>query len=449
VASAEELEQLRSEILDKVRRYFEAAGLGKPRQFIPGKTFIQYSGPVFDGKEYVNAVDTLLKQNICMGAYGEAFEKLVRSFFKSRDFVMVNSGSAANLVAMGTLCAPTVRDHLKPGDEVLTPAVTFPTTLAPILLYNLTPVLVDCELGTYNVDPKLLEAAVSHRTRAIFVPHTLGNPNDMDTVMALVKKHNLFLIEDCCDALGSTWDGQLVGTFGHLATLSMYPAHHITVGEGGGVIVNAGYGKIVRSLRDWGRDCWCAPGKADTCGRRFQWQLGKLPKGYDHKYIYSNIGYNLKPTDAQGAMGVAQFEKLPFIFQARRRNFARLYEGLSDLEEHLLLPKWYPKADSCWFGFPITVREGVSRNKVIAFLQESKIDTRLIFGGNILRQPGFLNIPRRVYGDLENSDVVMERSFFIGVYPRITDDMIDYVVDRFHHLFSGRGPSFSEAGQAN
>ena len=436
---SKEREQLRQEILEKVKQYFQLVQSAKNIPFAPGQTFIQYSGPVFDGQEFVNAVDTLLGENICLGPYGQKFEKLMCQFFKSHDFIMVNSGSSANLVAVTTLCSKRLPGHLNKGDEVITPAVTFPTTLTPILQNGLIPVFVDCELGTYNVDPDLMEGAVSPKTRAIMVPHTLGNPVDLDRLMALVKKYNLFLVEDACDSLGSTFDGQLVGTFGDLATLSMYPAHHITCGEGGGVVANRALtGKIARSIRDWGRDCWCPPGKNNTCKKRFSRKSGDLPFGYDHKFVYSELGYNLKPADTQAAIAVAQYAKLPFIFEARRRNFHRLYEGLKDLQDYLILPRWHPKSDPCWFGFPITLQKEVSRNDVIQWLQEAKIDTRLIFAGNILRQPGFKGIPCRIYGNLERTDTIMMQSFFLGVYPRIKEEMIDFIVEHLHSFFRQR-----------
>jgi CDP-6-deoxy-D-xylo-4-hexulose-3-dehydrase len=337
---------------------------------------------------------------------------------------------------VATLCSAQLENHLTAGDEVITPAVTFPSTLAPILQNQLVPVFVDCELGTYNIDPRLLEAAVGPRTRAIFVPHTLGNPCDMDTICAVAKKHDLFLLEDCCDAFGSTFGGQLCGTFGEMSSLSFYPAHHITMGEGGGVAVkSAAVGKIAKSIRDWGRDCWCDPGVADTCGKRFGWQLGELPAGYDHKYIYSNIGYNLKLTDLQAAIGLAQLDKLPRFVEARQRNFRRLYDGLKPFEEFLILPQWHEKADPSWFGFPLTVRGGVKRFDLVQWLEKNLIDSRQIFGGNILRQPGYQHIPRRVVGALDNSDRVMTDSLFLGVFPGITDSMVDYVVERMTAFF--------------
>ena len=351
-----------------------------------------------------------------------------------RDVILVNSGSSANLVALTSLLSEMLPEPLRPGDEVITPAATFPTTLAPIVQNSLLPVFVDCEIGTYNADLDQVEAAISPRTRAIVLPHTLGNVFDLDRVAALCKKHALYLVEDTCDALGSKWDGKLVGTFGDFASMSFYPAHHITMGEGGAVATNkALQARVARSVRDWGRDCWCAPGVSNTCNKRFDWQLGDLPRGYDHKYIYSNIGYNLKPTDLQAAIGLAQMEKLPGFIARRKRNFQRLYEGLKDLPD-LILPRWDSRADVSWFAFPITVRPevGFARKDLVAHLEASKIETRMIFAGNLLRQPAYRKIQRRVVGELKNTDLVMTNTFFVGVYPGLTDPMLDFMVERFH-----------------
>jgi CDP-6-deoxy-D-xylo-4-hexulose-3-dehydrase len=301
--------------------------------------------------------------------------------------------------------------------------VTFPTTLAPILQNNLLPVFVDCEIGSYNADLSQVEAAISPKTRAIVLPHTLGNVFDLDRVVALCRKHDLTLIEDTCDALGSKWNGKPVGTFGDFASISFYPAHHITMGEGGAVVTNkALLGRAARSVRDWGRDCWCAPGVSNTCNKRFDWKLGGLPHGYDHKYIYSNIGYNLKPTDLQAAVGLAQMDKLPEFIRKRQKNFKRLYDGLKDLPD-LILPLWDARAEVSWFAFPITVRPEApfTRHDLVSHLEAQKIETRMIFAGNLLRQPAYMKIPRRVVGDLKNSDLVMTNTFFVGLYPGLTD----------------------------
>ena len=344
---------------------------------------------------------------------------------------------------VSTICSPELKSQkdtqlqpLEPGDEVITPAVTFPTTLAPIIQNRLIPVFVDCEVGTYNINPHLIEDAVGPRTKAIFIPHTVGNPCNMEIIMDVAKRHNLWVLEDSCDALGATFDGTLVGTFGQMASLSFYPAHHMTMGEGGAVIVNqASLKKTVLSLRDWGRSCWCPPGISDSCSKRFNWELGELPFGYDHKYIYSNIGYNLKVTDMQAAIGIAQKEKVEGFIEKRRHNFWRLYEGLKSLEEYLILPKIDSRANPSPFGFPITVKEGINRRELVQHLEAHQIETRLVFGGNILKQPGFMNIERRVHGTLEESDIIMNRTLFTGVFPGLTDEMIDYVIEQFTVFF--------------
>lgn len=431
--------QLKAQILEMVRRYYEVAH--QPRPFEPGKTRITYSGRVYDAQEMINLIDAALDFWLTLGPYGEKFEKRMQQFFGSKDFILVNSGSAANLLMLCTLCSPELdrllrdsdKPRLHPGDEVITPAVTFPTTLAPIVQNQLVPVFVDCEVGTYNINPELLEEAVGPKTRAIFIPHTLGIPCDMETTMDVAKRHNLWVLEDGCDALGATFCNRLIGTFGDMSSLSFYPAHHITMGEGGGVVINhLRLKKTARCIRDWGRDCWCDPGKSNTCGKRFGWQLGELPFGYDHKYIYSNVGYNLKPTDLQAAIGLAQIDKMNQFVEARRRNFWRLYEGLKPLEEYLILPRIDPRANPSPFGFPITVREGISRSDLIQWLEEANIETRLVFGGNIIHQPGFLNIKRRISGNLVQSDKIMADTLFIGVYPGLIPEMLDFMIERIH-----------------
>lgn len=435
--AGDEAASLRASILELVRKYYNVAHQRKP--FQPGITRVQYSGRVYDAQEMLNLTESSLDFWLTLGPWGEKFEKRMQQFYRSRDFVLVTSGSSANLLMVSTLCSreldallrPTDRPRLQPCDEVITPAVTFPTTLAPIIQNQLTPVFVDCEVGTYNVNPALIEDAIGPRTKCLFFPHTVGNPCDMAAIMDIAHRHNLWVLEDSCDALGATFDGKLVGTFGDMASLSFYPAHHITMGEGGGVTINhPRLKKTARSIRDWGRDCWCDPGKNNTCGKRFEWCLGDLPDGYDHKYIYSNIGYNLKPTDMQAAIGVAQIEKAHEFIEKRRHNFWRLYEGLKPLEEYFILPKIDPRANPSPFGFPITVQEDLDRTAITRHLEAANIETRLVFGGNILRQPGFLHIDRRVHGDLTDSDIIMNRTFFIGVYPGLTDEMIDYVLEQ-------------------
>ena len=433
----EDAASIRASILELVRKYHDVAH--RRPSFEPGKTRIQYSGRVYDHQEMLNLAESSLDFWLTLGPWGEKFEKRMQQFYRSRDFVLVTSGSSANLLMVTTLCArelddllrKTDRPRLHPGDEVITPAVTFPTTLAPIVQNRLLPVFVDCEVGTYNVNPALIEDAIGPRTKCLFFPHTVGNPCDMATIMDIAKRHDLWVLEDSCDALGATFDGKLVGTFGDMASLSFYPAHHITMGEGGGVTINhPRLKKTARSIRDWGRDCWCDPGKSNTCGKRFDWCLGDLPDGYDHKYIYSNIGYNLKPTDMQAAIGIAQIDKAHDFIERRRRNFWRLYEGLKSLQDYFILPRIDPRANPSPFGFPITVQEDIERNSITRQLEAANIETRLVFGGNILRQPGFLDIDRRVHGDLEQSDIIMNRTFFIGVYPGLTDEMIDYVIEQ-------------------
>jgi len=429
-----EAEQLKKEIFEKVKQYYET--VHKPKEFIPFKTHISYSGRVFEEQEMINLTDSALDFWLTLGPYGDLFEQKMKRFFGARDFALVNSGSSANLVSILTLVSQQLENPLKPGDEVITPAVTFPTTVAPIVHSGLIPVFVDCEVGTYNINPQLLEDAISEKTRAIMIPHTLGIPCDMEIICDLVKRYKLYLVEDCCDALGATFKGKLAGTFGDLATLSFYPPHQITMGEGGGVIINKAYlARIVRSVRDWGRDCWCAPGESNTCGKRFGWQLGDLPIGYDHKYIYSNIGYNLKPTDMQAAIGVAQADRIPDFVAKRRQNFAALYKGLERYQDHLILPVLDPRSNPSWFGFPITVKNGVSRQELVQWLENANIETREVFGGNILKQPGYKEIKARVVGTLEHTNIIMQDTFFIGVYPGLTEEMVQFMLGRFEEFF--------------
>jgi CDP-6-deoxy-D-xylo-4-hexulose-3-dehydrase len=433
-------EQLKAQILAKVSEYCAVAHVRPP--FVPGKTRVHYAGRVFGPEEMVNLVDSSLDFWLTMGPYGELFETRMRNYFGARDFALVNSGSSANLTAVMALMSHQLDEPLKPGDEVITPAVTFPTTVAPLVHGGLIPVFVDCEVDTCNIDPARIEAAVSTRTRAILIPHTLGNPCDLDVIGDIVQRKGLLLVEDCCDGLGSTFHGRLVGTFGDLGTLSFFPAHHITMGEGGGVVVNAArLAPIVRSVRDWGRDCWCAPGESNTCGKRFGWQLGDLPCGYDHKYTYSNLGYNFKPTDLQAAVGVAQLDRLPQFIAARRANFQRLFTGLQPYSDRLILPRLDPRADPSWFALPITVDRGVSRRELVHWLEHANIETREVFGGNILKQPGYRGIAMRQVGPLEQTDRIMRDTFFIGVYPGLTDEMIAYVLDTFAKFFASGGRS--------
>ncbi len=429
-----EASKLKRQILDRVSEYYRL--VHGPEEFVPYESRVQYAGRVFGEEEMRNLADSSLDFWLTLGPYGDLFESRMRRYFGSASFSLVNSGSSANLTAILALMSPQVERPLVSGDEVLTPAVTFPTTLAPLVHGGLVPVFVDCQLGTYNIDPDQIEAAVSDKTRAIVVPHTLGNPCDMDVITDVAKRHDLFLMEDSCDALGSRFNDQLVGTFGDIATLSFYPAHHITLGEGGGVVVNdPKLSRIVQSVRDWGRDCWCASGESNTCGQRFGWQLGDLPRGYDHKYTYSNLGYNFKPTDMQAAVGVAQMDRLEGFVARRNSNFSRLYKGLEEYEDRILLPIADDRAEPSWFGFPITVRDGVSKNELVQALEKANIETRSVFGGNITLQPGYAGINARIHGELVNTDRVMRDTFFIGVYPGLGDVQVDFMLDRFTEFF--------------
>ena len=427
--------QLAREIFDRVKQYYELAH--REKEFVPFKTPVPYAGRVFDEREMISLVDSGLDFWLTLGPYGDRFEQKMRGYFGARDFLLANSGSSASLLAVSSLMAHDLEGHLERGDEVITPAVTFPSTLAPIVQNGLIPVLVDAEVGTYNINPQLLEGAISPRTRALVIPHTLGNPCDMEIICGLARKHRLFLVEDACDALGSTFGGKLVGSFGDLGTLSFFPAHHITMGEGGGVVINsAKLSRIVRSLRDWGRDCWCAPGESNTCTQRFGWELGSLPAGYDHKYIYSRIGYNLKPTDLQAAVGVVQAERITEFAEKRRQNFLRLYRALEPYQDFVILPRRDPRAEPAWFGFPITVQNGLSKREMVQWLEGAKIETRAVFGGNILRQPGYARMQHRLFGDLTQSDRIMRDTFFIGVYPGLTPEMVDFMIERLKGFFA-------------
>ena len=433
-------EELRRQILDLVGEY--CAEAFPARDFVAGESSVPISGRVFDGAEMRLLVDSSLDFWLTTGRFAEQFEKEFARWFGIRECVLVNSGSSANLLAVSALTSPKLGDRrLQPGDEVITLAAGFPTTVNPIIQNNLVPVFIDVAVPTYNVDVAQLEQALSPRTRALFFAHTLGNPFDLDAVKAFAARHDLWLIEDTCDAVGAVYRGRKVGTFGDLATTSFYPAHHITMGEGGSVLMEKPLLRtLVESFRDWGRDCWCAPGKDNTCGKRFDWQLGELPCGYDHKYTYSHIGYNLKLTDMQAAVGVAQLGKLEGFIRARRANFARLHEGLRDLEDFFILPEATVGAEPSWFGFPIAVRDGApfTRNRVIQELEQRKIATRLLFGGNLVRQPAYQNVAHRIAAPLVNTDFIMNQVFWIGVYPGITSAMLEYVLESFHAI-AGRG----------
>jgi CDP-6-deoxy-D-xylo-4-hexulose-3-dehydrase len=428
----------REAVFDEVRRYYKEAFAARP--FVAGETIIPPSGKVFDERELLSLVDSSLDFWLTTGRFADRFEKKLGKFLGLPHAALVNSGSSANLVAVSTLFSHTLGDkRVKAGDEVVTTGASFPTTVNPIIQNGAVPVLVDAHAPTYNADVRELEAAITPKTRAIVLAHTLGNPFDLGAVMKLAEKHGLWVVEDCCDALGAKYDGTLVSNFGDLATFSFYPAHHITMGEGGVVATrSARLNKVALSIRDWGRDCWCDPGRDNTCGRRFDHQLGELPYGYDHKYIYSHVGYNLKATDMQAAVGVAQLDRLEEFIAARKRNFAALREGLKPFEEHLILPEATPKSDPSWFGFPITVRESApfKREKLTAFLEAGRIGTRLLFSGNITRQPYFKDVPHRKVSALAGCDRIMRGTFWIGVFPGITPAMTDYMVGRFADFFT-------------
>jgi len=408
------------------------AELHEPRSFVPGESPVPVTGKVFGQEELSAAVKASLDFWLTSGPYTEKFESRFAKTVGMRHAFMVNSGSSANLLAMSTLMSSKLGDRaLKPGDEVVTVAAGFPTTVTPILQNNLIPVYVDIDLGTYVANDAALEAAIGPKTRAIMMAHTLGNPFNLELVQKLAAKHNLWLIEDSCDALGGTYNGQNLGTFGDLSTFSFYPAHHITTGEGGAVLIKkVAHKTIVESIRDWGRDCWCASGCDNTCLKRYDWKLGELPEGYDHKYTYSHLGYNLKSGDIQAAIGLAQLDRLESFVELRRRNWSYLKAGLKDLEDLLILPEMTENSDPSWFGFALTVKSGgpKTRNEIVQELNDAQIATRLLFGGNLLRQPAFIGTPRKVIDELTNTDIVMNDTFWVGVWPGLSLQMLDYVI---------------------
>ncbi|MGL6095609.1 MAG: lipopolysaccharide biosynthesis protein RfbH [Fimbriiglobus sp.] len=431
---------LRRQILDLIPAYHAAAFPARP--FVAGQSPVPVSGRVFDAADVANLVDSGLDFWLTAGRFADAFEADFAKVFGCRFSLLVNSGSSANLVALSCLTSPELGDRrLVPGDEVITVAAGFPTTVNPTLQNGLVPVFVDVLPGTWNVDPAQLEAAVSPRTRAVMLAHTLGNPFDLGAVTAFAKKHDLWLVEDCCDALGATYAGKPVGTFGDLATCSFYPAHHITMGEGGAVLTSRPQLKtLAESFRDWGRACWCPPGKDNTCGKRFDWQLGDLPCGYDHKYTYSHVGYNLKATDMQAAVGLSQLGKLPEFVAARKRNWLFLRDVFGELDEFFLPPEPTPNSDPSWFGFPVAVRPTApfTRDQLIRHLDARKIGTRLLFGGNLIRQPAYKDTPKRVIGELPHTDAAMRHVFWLGVYPGLTAEMLGYVADTVRAFCPGK-----------
>ena len=429
---------LRQQILSLVGEYYSEAFPKKP--FLGGISQIPVSGKVFDESELTNLVDSSLDFWLTSGRFSQEFEEQFAKVMGVKHAMLCNSGSSANLLAVSALKSDRLGERaLVDGDEVITMAAGFPTTVNPIIQNRLIPVFIDCELGTYDATAENIQAAVSPKTRAIVMAHALGNPFNLDAVMSIAKENNLFVIEDSCDAVGATYDGKPVGSFGDLSTASFYPAHHVTMGEGGCVQAKtASMRKIVESLRDWGRDCWCPTGHDDTCGRRFDWQLGGLPYGYDHKYTYSHIGYNLKLTDMQAAVGVAQLKKLPEFIAARRKNFNRLYQGLKKYEEFFILPQTTPKSEPSWFGFLLTVRPGApfTRFEIVQHLESRRVATRQLFGGNLLAQPAYQNIEHRISGDLTNTEIVSTNTFWIGVFPGLTDEMIDFMIATIHEFMN-------------
>ncbi|MCQ4159630.1 lipopolysaccharide biosynthesis protein RfbH [Roseomonas sp. GC11] len=435
-----EAEALREKILALVGEYAALAHAEKP--FQPGRSPVPVSGKVYGAPDMQMLVDSALDFWLTTGRFNAAFELRLRRFLGVQHALTCNSGSSANLLAVSALTSPLLGEKaLRPGDEVITCAAGFPTTVNPILQNNLVPVFVDVDIPTYNIRAERIEAAITPRTRAIVVAHTLGNPFDLDTVLAVAKQHNLYVVEDTCDALGATYRGKLVGTHGDIGTLSFYPAHHITMGEGGAVFTSRSKLKrALESIRDWGRDCWCDPGKDNTCNKRFEHKLGELPYGYDHKYTYSHVGYNLKITDMQAAVGLAQMDRLEGFIAARRHNFARLKEGLRRLEEFLILPEATPHSEPSWFGFPLTVRAGApfTRDQLVVHLNEKKIATRLLFGGNLLRQPYMVGRDHRIVSDLTNADTVMTSTFWIGVFPGLGDGHVDYMLETIEAFCRGR-----------
>lgn len=433
-------EDIRRQIRILVEAYHHAQA--PKRDFDSECDYVPVSGKVFDEDDIGTLVDSALDFWLTAGRYARQFEAEFARIMAVRHAVLVNSGSSANLLAVALLCDAELGERrLRPGDEVITVAAGFPTTVSPLAQYGLVPVFVDVQLPTYNIDPSYLDEALSEKTRAIMLAHTLGNPFDVERVRGFARKHGLFLVEDTCDAVGATYGGSPVGSLGDVATVSFYPAHHLTMGEGGAVLTNSPkFRRILESLRDWGRDCWCDPGADDTCGKRFGWQLGDLPFGYDHKYTYSRLGYNLKVTDMQAAVGVAQLRKLEGFIAKRRSNFALLRERLAPLEDRLVLPEATPDSEPSWFGFPLTIREncGLDRRDVISSLESQRVATRLLFGGNLLRQPAYQNVERRTIGELAVTEQILHRSFWIGVYPGLTPAHLDHAADALTRACGGR-----------
>lgn len=429
---AKSAQEIRDQITNLVKEYSQIAF--EIKSFSPGETLIPPSGKLIDGRELENMVSASLDGWLTAGRFNDEFERRLAGVLGVQHLITVNSGSSANLVAFSTLTSPRLGERaIHPGDEVIAVAAGFPTTVNPIIQFGAVPVFVDVELETYNINPQLIEDAITPRTKAIMLAHTLGNPFNLDEVTRLCKKYNLWLIEDCCDALGATYNNQMVGTFGDIATLSFYPAHHITMGEGGAVFTNNRELKVIaESFRDWGRDCYCPPGKDNTCGKRFCWKMGSLPDGYDHKYIYSHLGYNLKITDMQASCGLAQLDKLDDFIRIRKENFSFLTSLLQDCEEFLILPKATQNSNPSWFGFPLTLKEGspVTRLELLSYLDQFKIGTRLLFAGNLLRQPYMIGRNYRVSGDLINTEVIMNNTFWVGLQPALSKEMLTFSANK-------------------
>jgi len=423
----------RQQLLENAREFF--SDKLKLQKFVPGKTYIPPTGKVLDANDGLNLIDASLDMWLTAGRYADEFEIALAKRFGRKLSKLTVSGSAANLLALSTLCSWKLGDkRLKPGDEIITVAAGFPTTVAPIIQNGCIPVFVDIEVATHNVDVQLLEAAVNEKTKGIMIAHSLGNPFNLEAVEKICKENDLFLIEDCCDAFGATFAGRPVGTFGELATLSFYPAHHITMGEGGAVLMDQmRLARICESFRDWGRDCYCKPGKDNTCGKRFNWQLGNLPSGYDHKYTYSHLGYNLKVSDMQAAVGLSQLSKLSSFIEQRRQNFDGLTQRIlqAGLDDYYILPEATPNSEPSWFGFLLTLRDDNPeyRRQITSKLEDKKVGSRLLFGGNLTKQPAFMGQNFKIVGDLKNTDFVMNNSFWIGVWPGIDDEMLDYMVN--------------------
>lgn len=431
-----QLDHLRSQIKGLVQQYADI--VYAPSPFVPGETSVPVSGKVLGAKELQLMVEASLDGWLTAGRFNEMFEERLAKFLGVKYLITVNSGSSANLVAFSTLTSPKLGDRaIKQGDEVIGVAAGFPTTVNPILQFGAVPVFVDVELATHNIDASKIEAAITAKTKAIMLAHSLGNPFNLEVVTALCKKHKLWLIEDCCDALGSTYDGQMVGTFGDIGTLSFYPAHHITMGEGGAVFTNnADLKQIAESFRDWGRDCYCPPGKDNTCNKRFCWKLGNLPEGYDHKYTYSHLGYNLKISDMQAACALAQLDRLNEFIAVRKSNFVFLKDRLRSCEDYLHLPEATPNSDPSWFGFPIVLKEnaGVKRVDLLNYLNQNKIGTRLLFAGNLTRQPYMIGRKYRISGELTNTDVVMNQTFWLGTYPALGNEQLDFIAEKLEEF---------------